>query len=167
MDDLKRLFQGNAPEARYRELRSTILHLDPAQLQVSEGEWTGASVALMEMVVGDATATLVAVADGTVSLYTSAGGATIGGDEHLAARQAGQRFLQAAADAASSMSPTTDFPLPDPGQVRFQVRTPEGSVTAEADEDALRGRRDPLFQLYVAGQDLMTEIRLIAERGGS
>jgi hypothetical protein len=163
MDNLGGLF-GRGAQSRYMELRSLVLNVDPADIEVAEGEWYGASVALMEMPVGDATATIVAVADGTVSLYTSTGGGTVGAGEHLSARHAGQRFLQAAADSSRWMTPTTEFPLPTRGSVRFHVRTPNGDVTGEAPEDILRARRDRLAPLYLAGQDLITEIRVVAER---
>jgi hypothetical protein len=165
MDSFNRVL-GRGAEPRYLELRSLVLHLDPAEIEVPDGEWPGASVALMEMPVGDATATIVAVADGTVSLYTSTGGGTIGAGEHLSARRAGHRFLQAAADSAPWMTPTTDFPLPSDGHIGFHVRTPQGDVTGEASEEALRGRRHRLAPLYLAGQDLITEIRTVAERPG-
>jgi hypothetical protein len=165
MDSLNRVL-GRGAEPHYLELRALVLHMDPAEIEVSSGEWHGASVALMEMAVGDATATIVAVADGTVSLYTSSGGGTIGAGEHLSARRAGQRFLKAAADAAPWMTPTTDFPLPSDGHIRFHVRTPEGDVTDEAPEETLRARRHRLAPLYLAGQDLITEIRVVAERTG-
>jgi hypothetical protein len=163
MDNLEGLL-NRGTGSRYMELRSMVLHVDPAQIEVPEGEWSGASVALMEMPVGDATATIVAVADGTVSLYTSTGGGTVGAGEHLSARRAGQRFLKVAAESAPWMTPTTDFPLPSEGNVRFHVRTPEGDVTAEVAEDDLRARRDLLAPLYVAGQDVITEIRMIEEQ---
>ena len=166
MDNLKGLL-NRGTGARYMELRSLALHMDPAQIEVPEGEWPGASVALMEMPVGDATATIVAVADGTVSLYTSSGGGTLGAGEHLSARQAGQRFLKVAAESAPWMTATTDFPLPSEGNVRFHVRTPEGDVTAEVSEQELRGRRDLLAPLYLAGQDVISEIRLVAEQSGT
>ena len=156
---------GRGAQSRYMELRKMVLHVDPAEIAVGEGGWQGASVALMEMPVGDATATIMAVADGTVSLHTSTGGGTIGAGEHLSARRAGERFLKAAADSAPFMTPTSDFPLPSDGMVRFHVRTPEGDVTDEAPEETLRARRHRLAPLYLAGQDLMTEIRVIAERG--
>lgn len=165
MDNLKGLLNGGSG-GRYLELRSLVLHVDPAEIEVPEGEWPGASVALMETAVGGATATIVAVADGTVSLYTSTGGGTIGAGEHFSARQAGHRFLKAAAESAPWMTPTTDFPLPSEGNVRFHVRTPEGDVTAEVPEDELRGRRDLLAPLYRAGQDVITEIRMIEEQTG-
>jgi len=149
--------------SRYETQRLGALTLDPAGLQIPEGHWFGASVALMEIAKDGGTASLVAVADGTVSLYTSGGGGTTGAGEHLAVREAAQRFLQAAADAAQSMTATSDFPLPQPGHVRFHVRTPAGNVTADAAEALLRARRHQLGPLYVAGQDVLTEIRMLQE----
>ena len=54
------------------------------------------------------------------------------------------------------------FPLPEQGQVRFQVRTADGDYSGAAAEDVLRVGRHPLSGLYAAGQDLVTEIRLSA-----
>lgn len=151
---------------QYVTLRSQALGFDPAGLEIQEGHWFGASVALMEIAQSAGTASLVAVADGTVSLYTTGGGGMIGAGEYLAVREAAERFLQAAADAAPSMIPTAEFPLPEPGHVRFHVRTPEGDVTADAAEALLRARRHQLGPLYVAGQDVITEIRLQTESRG-
>src|SRR5215210_2744937 len=118
--------------SRYSELRSQVLHIDPATLAIPDGDWMGASVAVMEMALRGGTASLVAVADGTVSLYMSTGGGTIGGGERPVVREAAKRFLRAAAEAAQSMPPATDFPLPSPGEVQFHVRTPEGDVSLAA-----------------------------------
>ena len=160
MNSLGRLLGRSS---QYMDLRAMVLRADPASIQVPDGEWPGATVAMMEMPVGDATASIVAVADGTVSLYTSSGGGTLGAGEYLSARQAGHRFLRAAADHAAAMTPTTEFPLPTQGNVRFHVRTPDGDFSSEVPEDTLRARRDELAPLYLAGQDVLTEIRLITE----
>jgi hypothetical protein len=155
------LGRAGGSHGQYPTQRSRVLSLDPAGLQIPEGHWFGASVALMETTQGDGTASLVALADGRVSLYTSGGGATIGAGQHLAVREAAERFLQAAADAAQSMTATSEFPLPQPGHVRFHVRTPAGDMTADVPESLLRARRHELGPLYVAGQDVLTEIRFI------
>ena len=167
MNNIGRLLGRNGPMDTYMGLRSTVLHADLSSIAVAEGEWPGASVAMMEMPVGDAVATIVAVADGTVSLYTSTGGGTLGAGEYMSARAAGQRFLRAAADHAPWMTQTTEFPLPTEGKVRFHVRTPDGDFTHEVAEDVLRGRRDELSPVYLAAQDVLTEIRLIAEANGA
>ena len=157
------LGRAGGSQSRYETQRSRALSLDPAGLQITDGHWFGASVVLMEIARDGGRVSLVALADGTVSLYSSAGGGTTGAGEHLAVREAAERFLQAAADAAQSMTATSDFPLPQAGQVRFHVRTPAGDMTAGVPEALLRARRHQLGPLYVAGQDVMTEIRMVED----
>jgi hypothetical protein len=145
----------------YQGLRSMAFGIDPATIAVADGEsWTGALVAAMEMGRPDATVTILAIADGSVSMYLSTGGAVIGAGEHAAVRGAAERFRTVAAESRGLLQVTDDFPVPDPGQIRFQVRTIEGAYSGVAPEAALRPGRHPLAPLYAAGQDLLTEIRL-------
>jgi hypothetical protein len=122
--------------------------------------WSGALVAMMDIGVAGGTATFVAIADGSVSMYTSSGGGVIGAGEHAAVRAAADRFRAVAAGVRAELQRTTEFPLPDQGDVRFQLRTEDGGYTGVAPEAALRSGRHPLSELYAAGQDLITEIRL-------
>jgi hypothetical protein len=155
------------PRAIYRDLRSMTLGRDPASIATPPGEpWHGATVAAMELSVDGGTATVLAVADGTVSMYLSAGGGVIGAGEHAAVRAEGQRFRSVTAESRGSLSPTVDFPLPAPGEVRFHAVLGGDRATAVAPETALRGGRHPLSPLYAAGQDLLTEIRLASEPVG-
>lgn len=148
----------------YERLRSMAFGVDPASVRTAPGEpWNGATVAAMELTLDGATATVVAVADGTVSMYLSRGGGVIGAGEHAAVRAEGQRFRSVLADARGSLAPTADFPLPEPGQVRFHAVLGPDRATAVVPESTLRGGRHPLSPLYAAGQDLLTEIRLATE----
>lgn len=148
----------------YEELRSTAFGVDPASVRTEAGEpWNGATLAAMELAVDGATATILAVADGTVSMYLSTGGGIIGAGEHVAVRAEGRRFRSVLADARGSLTPTVEFPLPAPGQVRFHAVLGPDRATAVAPETLLRGGRHPLSPLYAAGQDLLTEIRLATE----
>jgi hypothetical protein len=153
---------GRKPPAEiYADLRSISLTVDPADIHLPPGEpWSGAYVAMMEIGMSSGTATFVAIADGSVSMYTSTGGGVIGAGEHAAVRAAGDRFRSAAAAARGDLQPTTEFPGPTPGEVRFQLRTEDGGFTGAAPEAALAGGRNALSELYAAGQDLVTEIRL-------
>jgi hypothetical protein len=163
-DRLRGLFGGGGrkpPAEVYADLRSISLTVDVADIHLPPGEpWSGASVAMMEIGLSSGTATIVAIADGSVSMYTSTGGGVIGAGEHAAVRAAGDRFRGAAAAARADLLPTTEFPGPTPGEVRFQLRTEDGGFTGAAPEAALAGGRHPLSELYAAGQDLVTEIRL-------
>ncbi len=137
------------------------LGVDPATIAVPDGEpWSGAVMAAMEIGTKNAIATIVAIADGTVSMYVSTGGGVIGAGGHAVVRAAADRFRDVTADSRGLLQSTTDFPLPELGQVRFQARTGDGAWTGVATEEALRSGRHPLSALYAAGQDLLTEIRL-------
>ena len=149
------------------ELRTMALRLDVEAIRTPDGEpWKGAAVAMMEIGLAKGVASFLAIADGTVSMYTSVGGGVIGAGNHAAVRGAAERFRIVAADARSQLQTTTEFPAPTPGEVRFHVRTGDDARTGAASEQALRTGRQPLSELYAAGQDLITEIRLASpERG--
>ena len=150
----------------FSDLRSMALGLDPASIRTPPGEpWTGAAVAAMEQAVGGATATIVAVADGTVSMYLSTGGGVIGAGEHAAVRAEGQRFRTVIADSRGLLVRTAEFPLPRAGEVRIHARIGADRFTGVAPEALLRTGRHVLAPVYAAGQDLLTEIRLASEPG--
>ena len=145
----------------YRTLRSMALAYDPSAVEVAEdAPWSGALVAMMETGLPAGTATLVAIADGTVSMYFSTGAAVIGAGEHAAVRGAAERFRSVAAESRHLLQRTEDFPLPDAGQVRFHVRTVDGAYSTAVPEALLRTGRHAIASLYHAGQDLITEVRL-------
>ena len=142
------------------------LGLDPSSIETGPDEpWNGALVAAMELAVDGAAATVLAVADGTVSLYLSTGGGILGAGQHAAVRAEGRRFREVVADSRASLVPTAEFPLPGPGEVRFHALLGDDRATAVAPEAALRAGRHPLSPLYAAGQDLLTEIRLASASG--
>ena len=149
------------PDEVYADLRSMALTVDPATLQRPAGEpWSGALVAMMEIGLPNGTATFAAMADGTASMYTSTGGGVIGAGEHAAVRAAADRFRAVLAGARGDLQPTSEFPVPQRGEVRFQLRTEDGGFTGVAPESAVASGRHPLSEPYAAGQDLVTEIRL-------
>jgi hypothetical protein len=145
----------------YRTLRSMALRYDPSEVEVPDDTpWGGALMAIMETGLPDGPATLVAVADGTVSMYFSTGAAVIGAGEHAAVRGAAERFRAVASESRHMLQRSEDVPLPEPGQVRFHVRTVDGMYSGAATEALLRSGRHSLASFYNAGQDLTTEVRL-------
>jgi hypothetical protein len=114
---------------------------------------------LMEFAVSGATVTVLAVSDDTTSIYLSSGGGFIGGGAHASVRAAGQAFLAASRDAKSSLTATTEFPLPREGEVRFFVRTGARVGTASVREQDLVSGRHALSALYAAGQQVITAYR--------
>lgn len=148
----------------YQGLRSIALGLDREAIQLPEGErWRGALVAAMELGLSEATATIVAIADGTVSMYLSNGGGVLGAGEHAAVRGAADQFRTVVAENRNLLEQTGVFLPPSVGEVRFHARVGDDRLTGSAPESALRTGRHPLAPLYAAGQDVLTEIRLTTE----
>jgi hypothetical protein len=84
------------PDPVYLGLRRTMFTADPAELGLAPSErlpevWA----ALMEIDLGGAVASVVAVADGTTSLYISNGGGVLGTGAYPAVAEAGafSRFV--------------------------------------------------------------------------
>jgi len=96
-------------------------------------------------------------------MYVSTGGGVIGAGEHEAVRAEAKRFRTVVADSRGLLTRSMDFPLPEPGEVRFQARLGSDGFSGAAPESALRGGRHPLSPLFAAGQDLLTEIRLASD----
>ena len=156
-------------EQVYRGLRSQILDLDPARAGLDPSS-SGRRVwgALMETGYPTASATLVALADGTTSLYLSTGSGIIGGGAHAQVASATQSFLTAVEDQLSLLSPDTDAAVPVAGRVIIRALTYEGRYRAEAPEDDLGHGRQPLSAVFYAGHAVLTELRTIdqAQRSG-
>ena len=168
LNRLREMFSRRSSEggmATYLGLRTMVFEVHPDTIQVSrESHLRAAWCAMLEFGRPEGTATLLAIADGTVSLYTSGGGGVIGAGEHQAVRVAAERFLEEASDAAIFMRAVGEVPnTPAPGHVAIHVRTFDATLSAEMVEETLRRGRHELAPVYVAGQDLLTEVRLLSE----
>ena len=148
----------------YADLRRQVLALTPEQLGDAVPADASVLAMLMETGYPEAVATLIAVADGTTSLYFSNGGGVIGAGTHDAVADASQRWLHASAGALSELSAMTDPTLPAVGDTQFVAVTRDGVRGLVAPEDDLGEGRHRLSPLFHAGHDVITQIRL-AEGG--
>ena len=164
LDRLRRGGSGGTTDAKpvYLALRGSLLETDPASLGLAPspgGRRVWAVV--MDTAFPEGVASLVVVADGTTSLYTSTGGGTIGAGAHEHVAAASRAFLDRVDGALDLLVPASSFPLPSTGRVRFCVLTFDGGRTAEADEQDLGEGRHPLSGVFLAGHDVLTELREI------
>ena len=149
---------ANAVDNPYAGLRAQALAMPPSEIGLMV---TGDQVwgVLMELPVSKETATVVAFADGSASIYLSSGGGFIGGGERPPVRRSAEAFLAAARAASASFAPAAAFPPPGEGRVRFYVRVGEAAAAAEAGEQELGSGGHPLSALYAAGQGVITAYR--------
>jgi hypothetical protein len=124
--------------------------------------------------------TLVALADGSASIYFSNGGGVIGGEAVPAINAAARRMVERAAqdlpacaisDAKCwherpSLQRAANFPRISRGDVQFYVLTPTGVLTASAMKMHLASRSNPGWPLYFAGHDVITGLREASEAQG-
>jgi len=140
-------------------LRQQALTVTAAAVGVAPTAAPGCFVVLMETGYPQAVATLAVFVDGTTSLYFSNGGGIIGAGAHEAVRTASAAFLARADADFAHFTETTETPLPAVGRVRFYVRTPAGTLAAEAGEQDLGQDRHVLSRVFHAGHAVITAIR--------
>lgn len=135
---------GVAPSAEHREVWAVIVDLTHRE----------------------GTATLVAMADGTASLYSSAGGAVTTGAEAPRVARTADRLLSLAEWLLDGIPPATSFPLPGPGAVAVHVRTYDGGHSVSITEEDLAAGGHELSTLYFATHRLLDELRRVEATGG-
>jgi len=153
------------PAQSYLQLRSRILSLTPAELGLSPSSKNlHAWGVLMETGYPVGFATLVSLADGTTSLYYSTGGGMLGSGEYSPVAEASRALVAQAENHLQHMSPTTEFPLPGVGQVRFTLLTYSGAFFAEAPEETIASGNHLLSTLFARAHEAITQLRLLAEK---
>ena len=158
--------QGKADPAKYQVLRNQALGWSRTALglpapSVPTEPWG----VVMDISFEDGGSyTIVAVADGNASIYLSSGGGFIGGIGHESVRTAAKAMVAAAKTFQPKTTLTTSFPLPKAGDTAFYLLTDSGVFTTSASEEALGEKRHELHPLFYAGQEVVTQYRLIDER---
>lgn len=168
---LTRLF-GTTPAARdyklaenYVLLREAVFAAKPDAMGIVEGVDALAVWGLvMEMGYPENVASLVVMANGTVSLYFSNGGGVIGLGSYTGPKRASKALLQIAPRFLEYCDPTAKFPLPRREHVRFYLFGQDVTLTAEALDAELSDDRHPLSPLFHIAHELITEIRRLDQR---
>ena len=116
---------------------------------------------MMDWGITSGTATVVALSDGNASVYMSNGGGYLGGASHEPIREAARNMVAAATEIQKQTTATTAYPLPESNEVIFYLLTDAGIFTARGSEDELRAPGHFLSKLGDAGQEVITQYRLI------
>jgi hypothetical protein len=141
------------------DFRAKLLAASPAELSIKPSEhlphvWA----ALLDWGLRGGSATIVAVADGTVSMYTSAGGGMIGAGQHQQIHMPAARFLKTVEAIVDSLPAAAEAPLPREGEGAIVALTYDG-LRRGLVELRLLSPKDPFARAWVAGQDLITALR--------
>ena len=155
----KRGTEQRPPAEAYEGLRQRVLGLTPDQLG---DQFADVPILALVMETGypEAVATLVGVADGTVSLYFSNGGGFIGAGTHASVDEANRRWLETGVGFLPELSVIAELPLPVEGMTQFVAVTSEGLRGVVAPEEELGEGGHRLSPFFYAAQDVITQIRL-------
>lgn len=146
----------------YGAARNRVLNLTPAEVGV-EKSLDMPRVWGVVMDVAHPAVTLVALADGTTSLYFGNGGGIIGAGGHAPVAEARDSLIVLAQQFDSQLEATTNFPLPPLNRVRFYLLTFDGVRTAEISGEDVREMRHELSPLVLKGNEVINAIRICTE----
>lgn len=139
-------------------LRMQAFEMTPAEIGITP-EPQQPFMIMMDIALNDGSAFLLATAAGDASLYLSNGGAVLGGSEIPGARELAQKWVRQAADHRNAYSRGTYSGYPEPGYVRFYVRTPEETYVMRRRIDDLITGTNELSSLFVTGNQLLAQLR--------
>jgi hypothetical protein len=148
------------------DLRSRLFELDPASIGLRPSPaLPNVWAAIMELGFADGSATIVSLADGSTSLYTSEGGGVIGGGEHESVARASRQFVADSERHLDRFEPDDTHELPPPDFVCFRALTYTERRSASAREQDLVSGQHELSPLYATAQSVITALREAEEAG--
>jgi hypothetical protein len=146
----------------YDGLRRRIFGLDPTEVGLSgEGQPGGVWGVVYELGLASATVTVIALADGTTSLYTTGGFGIVGGGAHPAVVVANRKLREAVAAKLEAFRPDPGSEPPGPDDLRVRALTTGGRLVADAAQADLLDGTHPLADLFFAGHAVITRLREI------
>ena len=156
--------EASPPSEVYIGLRNIWFTTSPEESGFPVGPNSNTPYAVvMDIGFEEGTATIVSSIAGDGSMYTSGGGGIIGGIDHEKVRNASINFVEMAADFVDKMEPVTEYPLPGAENVKFYLVTPNGIFTTEEiNADLLASGDHELSPLFLAGNEVITELRGIS-----
>jgi hypothetical protein len=147
------------PAEVYRGLRDQVMR---AAEIVDCGDQQVAAV-MVETGSRDYVSNIVAVCDGTSSLYTNRGFGIIGGGFHDSVLQANHALLAEAEQRIDDCVRDSDDRLPGAGKVIIRIMTKSRRYSMEASEDDLGQDRHLFSPLFHAGHRMLSELIKISE----
>lgn len=154
-----------APQGPLWEMRTKMLEASAANSNMVDAELSGGVWGcLMEMGRPNGYATLVCLADGTVSMYMGEGG-VIGAGAHENVRQAAEAFLRLADQELPKFHKVEQPSYPATDCVHFYLLTNNGTyTTGDFDDRSLENKQHPFSPLFYAGHAVMTQVRTTTQK---
>lgn len=160
--------QNGQNEAPGVGLRRTILSKSAADLGFeSDAEFPTIWGVVVDFSIGEAIATVVALRDGTASLYTTGNFGMIGGERFLSVRHAAitcvKESAQILSEHAGAFERVDTFAYPEEGRMNFHLLGYDGVERASVSEEEVYNRAHLLTPIFAYAQGVLTELRLASD----
>lgn len=142
-------------------LRAGVLALEPTDIGLTAADTPPVWGMVMELREAEVVVSLVALVDGSVSIYLSDGGGVIGCGLHQDVRVAAAKMLRLAEPIVEFCTPASEQPLPDEHQVCFYLLTDRGILGCAASRADLDEGAVALAELYYAGHGVVGMVELL------
>jgi hypothetical protein len=153
------------PRVTGKALRIMALNTSPKDLGFfPDQDYPKVYGILMDWRVGEETASILAMRDGTASLYTTSTFGVLGGRKHEKVRRAAEQCTKIANQFLDRSTPTVNFAYPKEGEVFFYLLTYEEVRVCIGYEKAINQGNDQTRPLFAAAQNVLTELRLVTEQ---
>jgi|HubBroStandDraft_6_1064221.scaffolds.fasta_scaffold59469_2 hypothetical protein len=161
MNDTSQQGKTKDPKEMYTHLRNLMLRGSRSKFSLAPtSKPTEPWGVVMDWGMQRGAATVVAMSDGSASVYLSSGGGYIGGKGQEPVRTAAQEAVEMARSVKLPEQPTTDYPQPEEHGVFFYFLTDAGVFMIRTSEQELNSPRHPLRKLGDAMQGVITQYRL-------
>jgi hypothetical protein len=140
-------------------LREMVFNTSPQDIGITKEKYVSDVWGLIvETGFTEGSVSLVALADGTSSLYFSNGGA------HQNVQKESAKLIEAANHFYKEASRIQSHPLPKAHKVIFYFLTFDGLLAYEAEEDSLDNNKDKFSPLFYATHNVIGELRKIESK---
>ncbi len=149
----------------YEGVRERLFGMDPADLGLRlEQGGNPVWALLMETAYEEAVVSLLATAEGTVSLYFSNGGGIIGLGQHAGPARIAGELIDAAPEYLTECEPTEDKSLPRVGMTRIYMLTFDKTFAVEQPDETLADGKHAMSPFYENAQELIAAVRDVHEQ---
>jgi len=147
----------------YPGLRKLAMNVTPEQLQLQLENENDIYGIVMDWNRGHVIATVVALKTGDASLYLSTGQIFIGGYAHETVVNAAKQFVAEGEKYLQKAKKTDNTEPTKENKVDFYFLTKSGKYYIEDDLGNIENETSEFFELFMAGNKVITEYRMISE----
>jgi hypothetical protein len=141
-------------------LREKILRAKAEDLNIQLDSSSRVWCVVTDIAMQTGSVCLVAMIDGSASMYFSSGGSIVGSVGQQNVRDAATAYTRMCYKSLPEMKITREFPLPGAGVVSFSLLTNNGIYTSSAKKEELVSGQNILSPMFFAANDLITQFSI-------